>query len=407
MSVLIIVALVVSLEVVLIWMVTVQRRRFQWLITRQDEQPVFDLPALEKFFDYSFDSGLGWVRKPNSTGTEQGQKGTIKFAIDSTGSRVNRFNLGPSVVAAFGDSYTFCRQVEDDETWEAQLAEHTGFGVLNFGVGNYGLDQALLRYEDTRLPDEVKVVIMGFVPETICRIQSCWKHYLEFGNTFAFKPRFALRSTDGLRLVKNPVQSIDDFLRLPDYLPEIRENDRFYKTKFRPLQYRFPYTLSLLRNPLKQIPLIFALTLRGLFRIIGVPSQWAENLPFTQVMRNNIREAHELYSDPDSTNLLLAICRRFNSIATAKGHIPLLLIMPQLLDLRAANNIEAKPYQKFFAQVAQQMPVIDVSDEFMKRDFEQLYINDQYGGHLAVAGNRLVAEIILSWLGKHGVVQTQ
>ena len=27
---------------------------------------------------------------------------------------------------------------------------------------------------------------LGFVPETISRIQSYWKHYLEFGNTFAF-----------------------------------------------------------------------------------------------------------------------------------------------------------------------------------------------------------------------------
>ena len=407
MSFLLAAVLVVSLEIVLVLFVSMQRRKFQWLITEKDELPEFDHAALEKFIGSSFDPRLGWVRKPDSTGTEQGRNGVINFTIDSLGSRVNRFNRSAPVVAAFGDSYAFCRQVEDHETWEAQLAEQGGFSVLNFGVGNYGLDQALLRYENTQLPDSVKIVIMGFVPETICRIQSYWKHYLEFGNTFAFKPRFVLDSAGELKLVESPMSSIDDFTQLSKKLPGIRQIDGFYQSKFRSLQYRFPYTLSLLRNPIKQISLIGALGLRGLMRCLGLSGQWSENLPFMQVMQSNIRDAHNQYKDACSCDLLSAICCRFQKEANARGHIPLLLVMPQLLDLEICRDRGKTPYQRYFADLAQQLPVLDVTDNFVLEAPGPLYINDQYGGHLSAEGNRRVAEEIKSWLQGIDAFQTQ
>ncbi len=41
-------------------------------------------------------------------------------------------------------SFVFSRQVEDDETWQHFLSRLSHSNVLNFGVGNYGFDQALL-----------------------------------------------------------------------------------------------------------------------------------------------------------------------------------------------------------------------------------------------------------------------
>jgi hypothetical protein len=151
------IVIIVIVEVGLFIIVSLQRRSFPWLITKKDELPIFNSQALQKFIDYSFDPHLGWVRKPDSSGTENGQKGPITFNIDSLGSRTNSFEKSPPVIAAFGDSYAFCRQVEDDETWEAHLSRQEGFGVLNFGIGNYGVDQALLRYEGMILPDTVEL----------------------------------------------------------------------------------------------------------------------------------------------------------------------------------------------------------------------------------------------------------
>lgn len=390
-------AILVVVEVGLFLVVNLQRRSFPWLITKRDELPTFDSQALRKFIDYSFDPHLGWVRRPDSSGVENGRKGPITFHIDSLGSRANTFGNSPPVVAAFGDSYAFCRQVEDDETWEAQLSRQEGFGVLNFGVGNYGVDQALLRYERMELPDTVRVVVMGFVPETICRVQSYWKHYLEFGNIFAFKPRFALDPEGRLILLENLIRSAEDFAGFLEKLPAIRESDGFYEKKFRSHQFRFPYTFSLMRNPLKQTMLIGAVAVRGALRALGISSHRMESLPFTLVMKNNLRDAYRLYGDSNATKLLSAILLRFKDEARRRRHIPLVLVLPQLLDLKL-NQGKAAPYRNYFSELARQLPILDFTGRFADTGFEKLYINDQYGGHLSVAGNRLVAEEIAAWL---------
>jgi hypothetical protein len=384
-------------ELGLFLIVRLQRRSFQWLITAKDEVPALDSRALQKYLDGSFDPHLGWVRRPNTTGIERGQKGEIQFHIDAAGARAGTPAKSAPLVAAFGDSYVFCRQVEDDETWEAQLSRQEGIGVLNFGVGNYGVDQALLRYERAELPGTVRVVVMGFVPETICRIQSRWKHYLEFGNTFAFKPRFVIGSDGKLTLLENPMRSAEDFSSLHDKLPGIREADGFYERKFRSLQFRFPYIFSLMRNPVKQVSLIHAVAFRALLRSVGLATPWSENLPFTLVMKDNIRDAHRRYRDSESTDLLRAIMLRFRDEARRRGHIPLVLVMPQLLDLKLARN-KNTPYQEFYRTLQPSLSVLDLTERFLGSDYQQLYISDQYGGHLSVAGNQLVARELSAWL---------
>ena len=195
MSSIIINVLLVLLISEIILQITIKylRKDFQWLITEQDEYPSFDKKALSKFFKNSFDQELGWVKKPNSRGIEKGKYGEIEYHIDSNSSRKNNIEQETSIVT-FGDSYTFCRQVEDNQTWQVYLSNLLNSKVLNFGVGNYGADQAYLYYQRQEVPVSTKVVILGVVPETICRVQSYWKHYLEFGNTFAFKPRFTLEN---------------------------------------------------------------------------------------------------------------------------------------------------------------------------------------------------------------------
>jgi lysophospholipase L1-like esterase len=112
-------------------------------------------------------------------------------------------------------------------------------------------------------------------------------------------------------------------------------------------------------------------------------------------MKNNLRDACQLYNDIKSTNLLSAILLRFREEAQRRGHIPLVVVMPQLLDLKLN---ETAPYQGYFRELARQLPVLDLTEKFINAGFEKLYINDQYGGHLSFDGNRLVAEEISTWL---------
>lgn len=383
-----------AIEVILYLIVRSCRKVFPWLITKDDELPALDEKALTKFLDYSFDPDLGWVRKPNTTGTEHGRNREIQFHIDATGSRLHsRSNLVPKI-ASFGDSYTFCRQVMDDETWQAILAKDKALGVLNYGVGNYGVDQALLRYEMMPLPTSVGVVLMGFVPETICRIQSYWKHYLEFGNTFAFKPRFTLGENGEVKLQKNLIRSFSDFQHLESILPYIRQHDVFYESKFRRLQFRFPYILSFSRHPLRHSKIILAVVVRSLLRIFRIKNDMVESLPFTLIMKENIRHAHALYQDKKSTDLLKAILLRFKEIAKSRNQIPLVVVMPQLMDMKLIRNTRI-PYEDFFQGLNSEMNVINLTEIFLKqRSLDSLYVNDKYGGHLSHKGNSLVSQEI-------------
>ena len=54
------------LEIYVRSLVLSTRKKFQWLITKDDELPEFSEEGLKKFLIHGYDSELGWVRKPNT-----------------------------------------------------------------------------------------------------------------------------------------------------------------------------------------------------------------------------------------------------------------------------------------------------------------------------------------------------
>ena len=134
---------------------------FQWLIVEKDKTPLLDKQGLSKFISHGFDSELGWVRKPNTSHDEIGKFGETNWTINQFGARTNPdFDNLKSNISCYGDSFTFSRQVNNDETWAHYLSELTDSNVINFGVGNYGVDQALLRLKREFSKHPTKIVIM-------------------------------------------------------------------------------------------------------------------------------------------------------------------------------------------------------------------------------------------------------
>ncbi len=400
------ISIVIILELALVAIVKYFRREFQWFVTEKDEYQVLIKQGLAKFFKHGFDGHVGWVSKPNTECREKTRFGQAKFTIDPKGARSNPLvDQKGEVIATFGDSYTFCRQVNNDQTWQVYLTNMMGVYVSNYGVGNYGVDQALLRYERTELPPSIKIVILGFIPETICRIQSYWKHYLEFGNTFAFKPRFVL-DNERLKLLPNVMQSPEDFSSLKEKLPHIQQNDVFYKTKFRQLQFRFPYTVSFLKNSKRNTQLIKSLLIRQIRRKLGRTSPEIENAPFGLIMKFNISQAHKMYLSNQATSLFRAILMRFKDAAEKRGHKPIIMVMPQLIDL-VMNDSGNSSYRKFFKNLNCGLDIIDLSEFVLKHDIRELYTEDLYGGHFSKRGNELIAEYLSHELKKYPILQQQ
>jgi lysophospholipase L1-like esterase len=100
-------------------------------------------------------------------------------------------------ILAVGDSFTFGDEVEDGQTWPAQLQRLTGRQVLNGGVSGYGFDQIVLRAEQLAAGHKPTAIVVAFIADDIRRteMRRLWS---------ADKPYFLLEG-DALALDGVPV----------------------------------------------------------------------------------------------------------------------------------------------------------------------------------------------------------
>ena len=383
---------IVLFEFFVFCFVKINRKKYPWLITRVDERPNFTDELLEKFFNNSFDLDLGWVKRANSSGIENGKKRQVSFNIGPDGARLSAFK-GRHKIAVFGDSYAFCRQVNDDEAWPHLLSVKYGLGSKNFGVGNYGFDQALVRYEKIDLPDSVETVLIAVVPETICRIHSTWKHYLEFGNILGFKPRFEHDENGVLQIRRNVISGKSSFDDFDEILKTVQADDYFYKRKFKKFLFKFPYSFCFMKNPQRNIELFASIVLDKIAkRYWKKENASGDNLVFSVIMKYNLKQSHKMYNEHNPAALLASQMRKFVQLAESRRHRAIVVVLPQMGDLRAVKS--RKNYQQFFACLGHEMEVLDLTDQFLEFQPSDLYIDDQYGGHLSVFGNSLVAHAL-------------
>ncbi len=92
-----------------------------------------------------YDPELGYV--PSNIIMKDGLDDSFStYTFEPTGERrVINYADQPCRVNTYGDSFTQCQQVSDDETWQERLAAHLGEPIRNFGSGGYGVYQAYRR----------------------------------------------------------------------------------------------------------------------------------------------------------------------------------------------------------------------------------------------------------------------
>lgn len=379
-----------------IW-VNFVRKYFQWLITSKDEVPKLSKESLEKFISHGYDPELGWVRKPNTFGIEKSKQGSTKWTINSKGARINPgLENMKSKISCYGDSFTICRQVNDNETWEHHLSKLRNDNVQNFGVGNYGIDQSLLRLKREYPKNETDIVILAVVPDTICRIMSYWKHYYEYGNTFAFKPKFVLNK-DKLQLLQNKIDKESKFYNYQKYLDEIKKEDFFYKQKFRKEILHFPYVFTILKNFRRNFSIMYWITKIQLMKKLHKDTTDIEWFPMRIIMRINLKWRIKLFKNEYALTLLHSILKEFVSYANEQKFNPIFIFLLQKDDILFIQK-NYHFYEGFLQRLKNidGLMFIDITKHFLKiSNLDDLYSDDnEYGGHLTNKGNQTVASII-------------
>jgi hypothetical protein len=161
----------------------------------------------------AFDQTLGWTVSPSMSRAAN----SATYTSNGAGMRATREyevtppETGPRL-AAFGDSFTHCDDVENDECWTAQLeAEVPGAEVLNFGVSGYAPDQAWLRYQQEGRAYRPCTVLIGFMVENVHRMVNRFRPFYQpdTGITLG-KPRYLVNG-DGVELLPLPARSPLDY----------------------------------------------------------------------------------------------------------------------------------------------------------------------------------------------------
>jgi hypothetical protein len=182
----------------------------------------------------SFSPSLGWSIKEN------GRKKL--YQANSSGIRSNKeYALTPPLgvrrISTFGDSFTHCDGVSNNETWQAIMESYdSNMEVINFGVGGYGTDQAYLRYLEEGSQYKSQIVLIGFMTENINRNVNTYRPFYFPKTSMPFtKPRFVIKNGK-LSLIPNQMQRLHDYKMLllhpQDVLSEVAINDYYYQNHY-------------------------------------------------------------------------------------------------------------------------------------------------------------------------------
>ena len=390
----------IILEFSIFILVSFFKKEFQWLITKKDEFPFKKQDEIDYFLKNSFSKDLGWDRKANTKGEELLDESKTNFKINTQGYRKSNNKYTENLITVFGDSYAFCRYVNDNSTWEHYLERKIKKQVRNYGVGNYGIDQALLKFDKTKINKKCKIIFLVFVPETISRIHSYWKHYSEFGNKFGFKPIFKLQKK---KLIK-----IDNFLsrhqkiyEIKKNIKKIKKNDLFYKAKFQKRIFRFPYSICYLKNFQINNSIFFNLALFYFSKIfLYEKNNKFFNRAILTIIKKNILDTYKMYTKDEYTNLFLEIIKNYDKKIKKKKKKLVLIVIPQKIDVFNAKK-QKLSYESFFEKLKSEYFLLDLTKHFIrKKNINEMYVNDKYAGHLSKKGNNFTASKIAKFLKK-------
>jgi hypothetical protein len=221
-------------------------------------------------------------------------------------------------VAVFGDSYTWGDEVGPADAYANVLAQDLGCRVSNYGVGGYGTDQALLRYE--RLNPDAPVVVLGHFADNIIRNVNQERGFLT-NQPFGLKPRFIERNGT-LDLIPLPSFTEEQYARVGEDAPTLLPYDYFRPGGPAGVVTRgFPYLVSAVRA-------------FGHYRIRARLHDEPSYAAF-------YRADHP----SGALQVTTEIAKRFVATAKSRGQAPLVVLIPDIKDLQSFRAHGTVAYQ--------------------------------------------------------------
>ena len=308
-----------------------------------------------------FDPDLGWTKRP---------------AAD---------NLAPGkdiLAQAYGDSFTASRLGSEGVGWEDYFERSTGHGILNFGVGGYGLDQAVLAFEKWGAEYSGRIALLGLYHQMYRRAHAHHSFYY-FRNganwRYVFKPMLA-RTADGYELLRPPCGDAAclEALLFDERHPihrTLAAHDHWYR-----------------RNATRPPP--------------GFPRTIAFARAIPEVLQDAAEDGgrrNYFFVTEDSLDLVMALVGRFVHTAEERHMTPIMLLIYSASDLEIMRRGMRWDDALRARLDAAGVTSIDTSPHIFAsmagKDLRSLRIQD---GHMNERGDRLIAEALAEGLGRLG-----
>jgi hypothetical protein len=307
----------------------------------------------------NFDAELGWTA-PYGT---------------PFGERPRAVEYGQPMVSAFGDSFTHGDEVGDRETWAEALAASLGGDVFNFGVGGYGMDQTLLRFERDQSRRPTPIVIFAFISGDLKR---CYQRYWKFHSPEAAfpmtKPRLVLRD-DRLELLPNPVRTAEALqagVQDVAFVERLSREDPSFN----------PYKLPAIHRPY--------------LLLLARPSVWMG--AFTAA------SAQKVWAEPDAVHLAEQILVRFAQVARERGARPVIVQLPVHTEMADYLERGKEPLVSAETRAICERQGLECVQPMLDEQAGPMgerwgyFVRGHGGGHYSARGNRWVADALADHL---------
>ncbi len=333
----------------------------------QVEQSVRQLQASEQSV-VVYHQYLGWAPRPGAESrnglyryNSQGVRSPVEFSTQP--------DSGVLRIALFGDSFTHSDDVPYEDSLGAQLekglrAAGIRAEVLNFGVGGYGLDQAMLRYAVQGKAFAPDVVVMGFQPENLKRNLNLLRPLYDPRTRLPFaKSRFIFEG-DGISLINVPVlppEQVAETLRDLEHWPLLPHEHFYDPAAYQGAWWRHSKMLATM-----------------------VDMQVKQDDPW--VLKRI------LYRDgSDDQKLGWAVIQAFAQEVAANGAEFKIVHLPTPVEMDVQRRLGRWPYQVFLDALDDSYDVVHPEQELLAA-VEKDGLSAMFEGHYTAAGNRIIAE---------------
>lgn len=341
-----------------------------------------------KLFPFSkFHSEFGWLL--NSTSFQDGLNNSwsVYTYRGDDGERLMSNHADKKCrINTYGNSYTQCHQVSDNETWQEVLAAHLQEPVKNFGIGGWSVYQAYLRmlHEEKKTPSNL--IIFNIYHDDHYRNLDSWRNIRAKKRPQHIEATLPFLKVDikNDKIIENanPCPTHESYYKLCD----LDQAYELFKDDF-VLKIMIAHKKSTSPNPNQQFKSIMELS-----KTHGIETMVETGSTLSQTAQTIYTEA-AIFS---STKLVMNI----EEFARLNGKKVLYILSYPAAYIAAAHESGVRWDQKFIDFVKEKkLPFVDLAknhlDDFSNYKMDiKTYLSRYFVGHYNPMGNFFCADAI-------------